>query len=281
MPCLEADTWGFGCLGVWRLILGGSLSAVHCRHRVDEREAEGERQRVRQQGRLVCPRRGVEIKTSQAHAGGREEGGGRRARTHPEIRARYISRHPHACIFVQRLNHALTCQRCCLPPPPHTTAVLGPCCMQCGTCSATAGVRAQACAHIHRASTRGDTTPAHSHVHFWNQNTTAGKFGTRIRSQGLGGDTSGDPTPARRCTVRQAATTGGTRGNCSVQPTLPYAPATYFSHEFGRLRNSPITCTKWPNGSDKVTKHVCLPASRQTGWTVLVWQRSERGHHAH
>jgi len=80
------------------------------------------------------------------------------------------------------------------------------------------------------------------------QNTTADKIDTKVHAGGAGWNASGDPKSARRCTVRQAATTTRTRGNCSVQPTFPYAPMTCLaiqSHEFGWSRNVRITCTKW------------------------------------
>jgi len=63
---------------------------------------------------------------------------------------------------------------------------------------------------------------APSRAQICHKNTTADKLGTEVHAQGVGGGASRDPTLARRCSARQAATTTWTRGNSAVQPTLPF-----------------------------------------------------------
>ncbi len=89
-----------------------------------------------------------------------------------------------------------------------------------------------ASAHLHsmqeRIRTPHPPTPAPSCALTCHQNTTPDGTGAESHAQGMGGDTCGDPTLARGCTIHRAATAGRTRVNSVASPTLPCAPTTCF-----------------------------------------------------
>jgi len=87
------------------------------------------------------------------------------------------------------------------------------------------------------------------------QHTTTDKPGTKSHSRGEEGGTArhlqaGEAVP--ECTIRQSVTIGAVPAQCSLQPTIPYAPKPCFHID---LAVSEPAALPVQFGSDKRTKH--------------------------
>jgi len=150
----------------------------------------------------------------------------------------------HFCMCLhthtQPLDQALICQRCCPAPSPAC---------RCWCWCLLHAMRAERCA-VRGACARGVDRPAGpryllqarvsksehhapcpSRARPCHQNATTNKPGTKshawVSKRGAARHLwVGSTFP--RCTVWQAASTGGVPAKCSVQPTLPCAPTTCF-----------------------------------------------------
>jgi len=147
-------------------------------------------------------------------------------------------------------------------PPPilHAISVLDARCMQYGghavreggarvhphRDSSTKMVRMQA-----RVGTPRPPPPTLTRALTCHQNTTRDQIGAKLCTWGVKGGASGAPTLACRCTVRRTATTAQTRGNCSVQPTLPFTPMTCFHTDLAGSETAQLSALI---GSDKSTR---------------------------